>query len=177
MTCQVGNSVCLGVRLVAPLEDLQQLEQAGTAEVELRVHAVQVHTALPLPGLVQSTDPHITLISLQPRILLVENFLSAIECQASSWSLTPAWSSSSLLSPESDLVYSALPAKMLETSLLRQKACQLLTALKRQQKQAHFSGLQGIIRLAQPDLRRSRVARGNFAFYGMHEIVLQRSGS
>lgn len=76
--------VCSGVRLVAPLEDLQQLERMGSAEVEFTLHDVQIHIATPLPGLVQSTDPHITLISLQPRILLVENFLSATECQASS---------------------------------------------------------------------------------------------
>ncbi|KAL3139959.1 procollagen-proline 4-dioxygenase activity protein [Trebouxia sp. C0009 RCD-2024] len=70
------------VRFVAPLEDLQQLEQVGLAEVEFRLHAVHIHTAMPLPGLVQSTDPHITLISLQPRILLVDNFLTTTECQA-----------------------------------------------------------------------------------------------
>lgn len=69
---------------MAPLEDLQQLERMGTVEVEFAVHAVQIHITTPLPGLVQTTDPHITLISLQPRILLIENFLSATECQASS---------------------------------------------------------------------------------------------
>ena len=69
---------------MAPLEDLQQLERVGTAEVDFRLHDTQIHTALPLPGLVQSTEPHITLVSLQPRILLVENFLSATECQARS---------------------------------------------------------------------------------------------
>lgn len=69
---------------MAPLVDLQQLERMGSAEVEFTLHDVQVHIATPLPGLVQSTDPHITLISLQPRILLIENFLSATECQASS---------------------------------------------------------------------------------------------
>ena len=78
---------------MAPLEDLQQLEQLGSAEVDFTVHDVRVHTALPLPGLVQSSEPHITLVSLQPRILLVENFLSATECQARSWPPAPASSS------------------------------------------------------------------------------------
>ena len=40
-----------------------------------------MHTALPVPGIIASTDPHIILISLQPRILLIENFLSAADCQ------------------------------------------------------------------------------------------------
>ena len=86
MSCHARwvKSVCSGVRFLAPLEDLQQLERVGTAEVEFRVHAIQIYTAVPLPGLVQSTDPHITLISMQPRILLVESFLSVTECQARS---------------------------------------------------------------------------------------------
>ena len=74
------------MRLIIPLEDAQQLERAGFAEIDFRLHSAQLHTALPVPGIVQSTDPHITLISLQPRILLVENFLTSAESQASSQS-------------------------------------------------------------------------------------------
>lgn len=40
-----------------------------------------MHTALPVPGIIASADPHIILISLQPRILLIENFLSAADCK------------------------------------------------------------------------------------------------
>ena len=79
-------AVCAGVRLVIPCEDVQQLERAGFAEIDFRLHSAQIHTALPVPGIVQSTDPHITLISLQPRILLVENLLTSQESQASSQS-------------------------------------------------------------------------------------------
>lgn len=120
------TSVCSGVRLVAPLEDTQQLERMGTAEVEFRVHAVQIHTAVPLPGLVQSTDPHITLISIQPRIVLVENFLCATECQARSWSL----SSACLLLPQLELAYSArLLSSYWQSVLVVRKACQFSPAL------------------------------------------------
>ena len=129
MPCQVENCVCSGERIMAPLEDLQQLERVGTAEVVFTVHAVQIHTALPLPGLVQSADPQITLISLQPRVVLVENFLSDTECQARSWSLKFGSSSSSLL-PLFDLACSA-PLLLRHWQMLwwLQKAYQVLTAL------------------------------------------------
>lgn len=65
------------------LKDLKQLEQSGYAEVELKLASVQVHTARPVAGIITCTDPHIILISLQPRILLIDNFLPAADCQVS----------------------------------------------------------------------------------------------
>ena len=73
--------MCTGVRQVILLKDLKQLEQSGHAEVELKLASVQVHTARPVPGIITCTDPHIILISLQPRILLIDNFLPAADCQ------------------------------------------------------------------------------------------------
>jgi len=73
--------VSIGARQVISLKDLGQLEQSGYAEIGLTLQSVQMHTALPVPGIIASTDPHIILISLQPRILLIENFLSAADCQ------------------------------------------------------------------------------------------------
>ncbi|DBB06498.1 TPA: hypothetical protein ACH3X1_012050 [Trebouxia sp. C0004] len=70
-----------GARQVISLKDLGPLEQCGYADIELTMQSVQMHTALPVPGIFVSTDPHIILISLHPRILLIENFLSAADCQ------------------------------------------------------------------------------------------------
>ncbi|DBA99717.1 TPA: hypothetical protein ACH3X3_012268 [Trebouxia sp. C0006] len=70
-----------GARQVISLKDLGQLEQSGYAEIELTLQSVQMHTGLPVPGIIASADPHIILISLQPRILLIENFLSAANCK------------------------------------------------------------------------------------------------
>lgn len=69
---------------------MSQLEQSGYAEIELTLQSVQMHTALPVPGIIASTDPHIILISLQPRILLIENFLSATDCQVKASSVVDA---------------------------------------------------------------------------------------
>ena len=49
--------------------------------MQLQVHSIHLQSTLPMPGLLMSVDPHITLISLQPRILLIENFLSAADCK------------------------------------------------------------------------------------------------
>lgn len=68
---------------VIPLASLQQLEQAGYAEVEFRLQALQLHSESPVAGILTCTDPHITLISLQPRILLIDNFLPPADCQVS----------------------------------------------------------------------------------------------
>ncbi|KAA6423680.1 MAG: Prolyl 4-hydroxylase alpha-2 subunit [Trebouxia sp. A1-2] len=70
-----------GARQVIYLKDLGQVEQSGYAEIEFTLQSVQTHTALPVPGIIASADPNIILISLQPRILLIENFLSAADCQ------------------------------------------------------------------------------------------------
>ena len=127
------SCVCAGVRFVTPLEDLQQLEEVGNAEVEFRLHAVQMHTATPLPGLVQSTDPQITLISMQPRILLVENFLSGVECQASSqWCIlcqhSSCWQACFCLSVKW-LTGHGVCQHRWQTKVLVQKACQFLIAM------------------------------------------------
>lgn len=74
-------SACTGARQVIYLKDLGQVEQSGYAEIEFTLQSVQTHTALPVPGIIASADPNIILISLQPRILLIENFLSAADCQ------------------------------------------------------------------------------------------------
>ncbi|KAL0056141.1 hypothetical protein WJX82_008075 [Trebouxia sp. C0006] len=76
-----SDSAHQGARQVISLKDLGQLEQSGYAEIELTLQSVQMHTGLPVPGIIASADPHIILISLQPRILLIENFLSAANCK------------------------------------------------------------------------------------------------
>lgn len=77
----------VGVQQVIPLASLQQLEQAGYAEVEFRLQALQLHSESPVPGILTCTDPHITLISLQPRILLIDNFLPPADCQVITYKL------------------------------------------------------------------------------------------
>ena len=63
------------------LTDMQRFDQAACAIVELRLHSVHLQSKLTVPGILISADPHISLISLQPRILLIENFLSATDCK------------------------------------------------------------------------------------------------
>ena len=66
------------------LEALHSLQETEHIEIELNFISSHVHIArqMCLPGLLMSlADPMITLVSQEPRILLVENFLSAADCQ------------------------------------------------------------------------------------------------
>lgn len=62
---------------------VQVLQGADNATIQLRLVQSLMHVSQPLslPGLLTCTDPFISLISLQPRILLIENFLPAADCQ------------------------------------------------------------------------------------------------
>ena len=74
-----------GVDMRMPSDALLSLHGSGHIEIELNLISSQVHIAQPrcLPGLVLSIHPTITLISQEPRILLIENFLPAADCQVS----------------------------------------------------------------------------------------------
>lgn len=63
--------------------EVQALMGDDIAAIELQLINSSIHTCQPehLPGLLMSTDPMISLISLEPRILLIENFMSAADCQ------------------------------------------------------------------------------------------------
>ena len=71
---------------VTCLTDMQRFDQAVCAVVELRMHSIHLQSRLMVPGILMAADPHISLISLQPRILLIENFLSAADCKVKAMS-------------------------------------------------------------------------------------------
>ncbi len=49
--------------------------------VRLRVHRAAIHVRKPLPGLLLADEPALVQISVQPRIVLLQNALTAAECQ------------------------------------------------------------------------------------------------
>lgn len=62
---------------------LQTLLGSDHAVIELNLTHSCIHTTQPelLPGLLMCSQPMISLISLEPRILLIDNLLSAADCQ------------------------------------------------------------------------------------------------
>lgn len=76
--------------LTAP-DVLLSLHRMGHAEIELNLINSQVHIAQIrcLPGWLMSTHPIIILVSQEPRILLIENFLPAADCQVT-WAVSPS---------------------------------------------------------------------------------------
>ena len=55
--------------------------QPRSLAVTVRLHRCQVHVQKPIPGLLMSDEPRLTLISLQPHCLMLENALTPAECQ------------------------------------------------------------------------------------------------
>ena len=49
--------------------------------VTVQLHECAVHLMKPLAGLLLSTEPRLIQISIQPRILLLQNALSPDECK------------------------------------------------------------------------------------------------
>ena len=57
-------------------------EDAGDVlTVRLQIHRAAVHVRKPLPGLLLADDPALVQISVEPRIVLLQNALTAAECQ------------------------------------------------------------------------------------------------
>ena len=49
--------------------------------MRLTLHRVGVHVRKPLPGLLLAVDPQMVLISIEPRIVLLQNALTPTQCK------------------------------------------------------------------------------------------------
>ncbi len=83
-TAQVFSSAdsSHGMESLLPSSWLRAATAAGDVlTVRLRIHHAAVHVRKPLPGLLLAEDPALVQISVQPRIVLLQNAITAAECQ------------------------------------------------------------------------------------------------
>ena len=63
------------------LHDMCPDDAGDMLTVRLNLHRTAVHVRKPLPGLLLAAEPALTLISVEPRIVLLQNALTPAECQ------------------------------------------------------------------------------------------------
>ena len=80
-----GAEPAHGIQELLPGDELRvaptSSSSRGSLVVRLTLHRAGVHVRRPLPGLLLAAEPQLVLISVEPRIVLLQNMLTPTECQ------------------------------------------------------------------------------------------------